>query len=806
MQTLVQNLISELEVKKLLTQAEKGIIEYLEMEKEKIRPEIYKSAKENTVKKLSAWLTDPYITKLSPKFFEGVKKAIVQKRWKDIIDAYMDDISFGTAGIRGLAAFATPEWQEELQRLANEGIGAPILKGPNTINDIVLLLKSAGVAKYARERGFKSVVIGFDSRIRGREFAAIIARAFLAEGLKVYLFDEACPFPELTFAVPELRADLGILISASHNDKRYNGYKLTESTGAQLTKRDRDLLYNNYIKEATPKDIKLANFAEVPKDQLVFLGGDKPLDGDNVEYYGREKSLINMHKRHSDHIKKFILDLDLMRQYAPAIKVGFSAYHGAGRKAVPQLLQYFSFKPENIKIVDKLNELDGLFPCFMLEQQPDPGDTVAAEIAVKEFKNQYGEKTFQDLDFFIGTDPDADRTGIMVKVPEEQQSHYRKIMQKPPFLIELLKKRSPDYKDRTDFSWHLLDADNSWTILLWYRLMKEAEKNGGVVPEADKKFVVLSHTTTDAIVPLARKYGLGVIKTWVGFALISTAIRDCWDGKKLGEELEEWNKRQWERGTGDPKKDQGKKIFPDQNHPFLHDVIDMVDITGVPRSFNFAAMEQSNGFSILGEKPKAGEIWGRGGHVRDKDGTFAAILLAEVQAYAKSIGKTLIELIDEKIYLDPQIGLYFGYYEPEPYWGQFEGPEGMSRKINLLNKVEDLRRAFEGANAIEFAGMRAKSIESYRTGKYDERHRWKLPEHNLDYYNAFPDEGIRFYFDDAKLNHLTVRPSGTSECLRFHCHLKPDNVTADNLYDKKVEAYETAVAIVKDVREKLGKI
>lgn len=795
----VPTTLSDSEIKQLLAQAEKGINTYLEAEKKHIREEIYRSAKSNVIKKLSEWLTDPYIPEFSPNFHEGVKNAIVQERWKDLIDAYLDDISFGTGGIRGLAAFATPEWEEELQRLANEGIDAPILKGPNTINDIVLLLKSAGVAKYARERKLQSVVIGFDSRIRGREFAEIIARAFLAEGLKVYLFDEACPFPELTFAVPDLGADLGILISASHNDKRYNGYKLTERTGAQFEKKERDWLFFNFIQKASTKDIRLVEFSEVPYDRLVFLGGDSPLAG--VNYYGREKSLINMHERHSNHIKRFILDLELMQRVAPSLKVGYSAYHGAGRKAVPKLLQDFSVKPENLKIVHSLHELDGLFPCFVLEQQPDPGDTVAAEIAIEEFKREYGAQAFRELDVFIGTDPDADRTGLMVKVPEQQQPHYTKLAQKPPFLLNLLKERIPNYKERDDFSWYLLDADNAWTILLWYRLMKEAEQNGGVVPDAHKKFFVQSHTTSDAMIRLVRKHGFGVIKTWVGFAMISTAIRRIWEGTQLGAELNEWNAQPSVIGTGNSEKDQGLKIFAEQSHPFLFEVLDM---DGKPRSYNFAALEQSNGFSILGPKPPAGQVWAPGGHVRDKDGTFAAILLAEVQTYAKSIGKSLIELIDEKIYLDPAIGFFFGYYEPEPYWGQFEGPAGMSKKISLLMEVENLRKAFEQGQSVEFAGMKVKSLESYRTGKYDARHRWKLHD-ELAYFNGFPDEGIRFFFDDAKLNHLTVRPSGTSECLRFHCQIKPENVNANTLYDKKVEAYETAVAIVKDVRGKLEK-
>jgi len=465
----------------------------------------------------------------------------------------------------------------------------------------------------------------------------------------------------------------------------------------------------------------------------------------------------------------------------------------------PELLKHFHFK--KLKTISKLNKLDGRFPCFVLEQQPDPGDNIAAEVAVNEFKLEYGEKEFAKLDLLIGTDPDADRAGFIAQVPEKQIRYYKNINQKPYHLKKALKSAIPNYKDRDDYSWHLLEADNAWTILLWYRLMKESENSGSKVPDAKHKFLSLSHTTSDSMARLVRKYGLGVVKTWVGFAYLANSVYMVWNKKKVGKELAEWNSMERTIGTGDPEKDLGQKIFHGQAHPILFDVVDMD--TGF-RNFNFATLEQSNGFSILGPKPAKGKIWGKGGHVRDKDGTFAAILIAEVQAYAKSIGKTLIELLDEHIYLDPDIGLFINYYEPEPYWGQFEGPAGMSQKINLLKQVESIQQAFEKGNELSFAGMGVKSIECYRTGKYDALHRWKHYA-NLPYFNGFPDEGIRFFFDDKEqLSHLTVRPSGTSQCLRFHVQLKAQDINEKNLYDKKLEYYQIARDIVADIREKLG--
>jgi phosphomannomutase len=206
----------------------------------------------------------------------------------------------------------------------------------------------------------------------------------------------------------------------------------------------------------------------------------------------------------------------------------------------------------------------------------------------------------------------------------------------------------------------------------------------------------------------------------------------------------------------------------------------------------------------LGPKPKKNEIWGKGGHVRDKDGTFAAILIAEVQCYAKSQRKTLIDLLDEHIYLDPDIGLFIGYYEPEPYWGQFEGPKGMSKKINILKTVEEISKDVMSGKEVKFGELKVERVESYRTGKYDALHRWKQDE-TLPYFNGFPDEGIRFFFNrENDWDHLTVRPSGTSQCLRFHVQIKAKGLTESNLCSKKIECTQKAKVIVEDVRKMVG--
>ncbi|KPJ57131.1 hypothetical protein AMJ49_02415 [Parcubacteria bacterium DG_74_2] len=714
-----------------------------------IREELYRDAKKNVIPNIIKWLEDENIARISPNFRFGIKKAIEAKRWEDLIYAFLDKIAFGTAGIRGIATFT----EEELRKLALEGINTKILKGPNTINEIVFLLVSAGVANYAAKKNLTSIVIGYDSRIKGEVFAQLIAKIFLAKELKVYLFDEASPYPEVNFAVPFLKADLGITISASHNDKRYNGYKISSNTGAGLSIWERNYIYNNFIKNISTDELKLRRFKESEKEKLVFLGGAKPLEGE--DYYGRK--LIDIHKYHREHIKKFIMDKKMLERWARRVNVGYSAYHGSGRKTVPQLLKELGLS--NLKIIHSLDELNGMFPCFLLKQQPDPGDPLAAQIAVDEFKKEYGNKAFKELDILIGTDPDADRVGLIVKIPPEQQRAYKEIIKTSEYV------KIPGSKKRSDYSWILLESDIIWPILLWYRLEKEKEQNEGRIPDLDKKFIVLNHLTTDTIVKLAQKYGLGVIKTWVGFAIISDAIERVWRGEKLSNEA----------------------------YPEL--VFETFGMTK-KRSINIGAMEQSSGFSILGSPPLVGERLGENGHIRDKDGTFAAILLAELAAYTKSEGKTIMELVDEKLYLDPDIGCFITYFESLPYWGQYEGPTGMSKKINILKNADDVREKIKKGEKVSLAGLKVISTEVYKTGKYDEIHRWK----------GFPDEGIRFYFDKERNNHFTIRPSGTSHCLRIHVQLKAENVNKDNLLRKKIETLKKAMVVVKEARKMFKEI
>jgi len=745
--------VSEKQKEDMLDTLEKEINNYLDSKLKEgvIEEALYQQAKDNTMKNIKEWVNDKFIQEHSPKVVDGLFDAVKKKRWEDIIFAFSDDMPFGTTGIRGQACFN----QDDVTKFMKYGIDAPIIRGPNTINDIVLLIRAAGLAKYANENGLKSIAIGYDSRINGEAFAELLAKLCIAYGIKVYLFDEACPYPELTFAIPTIGAELGILISASHNDKRYNGCKLSTKTGAQIDVVQRDEILNKYISKVKTSDLKLKPLSGAG-DKLVFLGGSKKLSG--REYFGRK--LVDIHTLHINHIKDFILDKKLLSSWVDKMKIGYCAFYGVGYKSVPRILKEMGMK--NISIVNEMNRLDGTFPCFHLYQQPDPGDSVASNIAIEQFKKEYSAKKFGELDVMVSTDPDADRFGLIIKVPEDQKAAYKQISRHPDALTKNLKEIIPGYTERTDYDWYLLTPDDALTLLFWYRLKKMKEMNGGKVPDADKSFIAINHTTTDALTKLSKKHGIGIVRAWVGFVFLSKCVEKVWNGEKL-----------------DPVKD----------HMFLLNTIDM----NKKRSINLGVMEQSSGFTILGDRPLPGKYLGVNGHTRDKDGILTSALFMELVAYAKSVGKNIIELLDEEIYLDPDIGFFANYVEASPYWGQFEGPTGLTKKIRIFKKIDVLHDQFKSGKEITIAGRKVVSIGRYATGKYDDIHLWK----------GFPDEGLQFNFDTEKLNYVIVRASGNSHCIRFHVqlHAKPNR---SNLLETKAQLYKEAKGIAAEMRRLCG--
>ena len=749
----------------VLEQASHGLsVHFDELERSgRLAPDDLREARRSVLPNLRAWLLDPAIDRLSPRLKPALVAAVSAGRWDGLANAFIRDVRFGTGGIRALMAF-DKEAIVELDRC--QGLDAPILRGPNTINNVVVLRAAHGVGRFLVERPERwsqqkpTAVVGFDSRIKGSHFARAVAEVLLADGLSVYLFDEPVPYPEVTFAIPYLHADVGIFISASHNDYRYNGFKMSGPNGAQISFKDRDTILKDYILRLPLADLAPVDLATASPEvlaRLTFLGGATPLAGH--DYFGRESSLMDIHSAHIGQVRSFLLREDLLSaSSATPLKVAYAAFNGAGRRAVPRILRELGVR--DIHSIRRLEPLDGFFPAFRdtpgFEQQPDPGDPRAAAIAMRELAADGADWPATDL--LIGTDPDADRCGVVVH---------------PPRGSERLFAAQPSCRYGQDH--FLLPADDLWTLIIWYRLQYEIETRGAIA-DPHTKFVALSHTTSDAVVRLARKHGIGVLKTWVGFGWLSTGVSEAW---------------RWAEGEV-PRLLNGRVSPADERcHLVFFDTTTMT----AAHKVNIATFEQSNGFSILGGPPPGFPAvdrgLGAGGHVRDKDGTFAAMLAAEIAAYAKRLGTTLPGLLAKHIYADPAVGIFANYYEPDPLDGEYAGIEGDAKKRAVVEKALELHRQVASGGA-RIGPRSITASEVYYTGKYD-RPDWQ----------GFPDEGIRYYLGH-ELDYVTVRPSGTTNSLRFHVQLFGGAPPEDRAWEKRLKLEDEGRELVQHLRELLG--
>ncbi len=304
------------------------------------------------------WKVDKW---LNGNYDESVKSSIremQQHNPDELADAFYKNLEFGTGGLRGIM-----------------GIGT------NRMNKYTVGMATQGYANYLKKSfdGEISVAIGHDCRNNSREFAEITANVFAANGINVFLFESLRPTPELSFTIRHLKCKGGVVCTASHNPKEYNGYKAYWDDGAQLV---------------PPHDKNV--IAEVEKiesvDDVKWSGGEK-----NITIIGKEmdKLYLDMVQRLSIYPEKCKEQHDLKIVYTPI--------HGSGIMLVPDALKQLGF--DNVHIVKEQSVPDGNFPTVIY---PNPEETETMSMGLKQAKEL-------DADILLGTDPDADRVGIGVK-------------------------------------------------------------------------------------------------------------------------------------------------------------------------------------------------------------------------------------------------------------------------------------------------------------------------------------------------------------------------------------------------------
>lgn len=279
---------------------------------------------------------------------------------QELNESFYKDLEFGTGGLRGI-------------------MGA----GTNRMNKYTVGMATQGLANYLRkvygdDAGI-SVAVAYDSRNKSEYFARITAEVFSANGIKVYLFDGLRPTPELSFAIRHYKCQSGVVITASHNPKEYNGYKAYWNDGAQMIPpHDK-----NVIEEVR----NITSF-----DDVRFNGKEEL-----IEIIGEETDALYL-----EQIRKLTLSPELIKQYHD-IPIVYTPLHGTGAMMVPRCLKDFGFT--NVSVVEEQAIPDGNFPTL---KSPNPEEASALEMAI--------EKAIQEgASLVMATDPDADRVGIAVK-------------------------------------------------------------------------------------------------------------------------------------------------------------------------------------------------------------------------------------------------------------------------------------------------------------------------------------------------------------------------------------------------------
>ena len=389
------------------------------------------------MKAYELWSTDPF-------FDEGTRNELIAIKddVKEIEDRFYRDLEFGTAGLRGV-------------------LGA----GTNRMNVYTVAKASEGLAKYILSEGAEAVkrgvVISYDSRHFSPEFAQITAQVLAANGIPSRLSDELRPVPVLSYSVRYFKAFAGVMITASHNPSKYNGYKVYGEDGGQVPPEAADAVLANIEAISDIRAIKMMDFEEAKAKGLVTSFGPEI-----------DEAFTNM-------LTKLVVDQNAIDKQAD-MSIVYTPLHGSGNKPVRRILEAVGFK--NIHIVKEQELPDGAFPTVSL---PNPENPEALSMAI-----ELAKKT--DASLVFGTDPDSDRIGAAAKVIENGEVKYK-----------------------------CFSGNQMGLMLLDYIL--DAKKQLGTLP--DKSFAVTTIVSSKLVKTICDYYGVELQETLTGFKFIGERIK-----------------------------------------------------------------------------------------------------------------------------------------------------------------------------------------------------------------------------------------------------------------------------------------
>lgn len=325
---------------------------------------------ENYEKLFEIWSTDTYFDVLTREELESIRDDR-----QEIEERFYRDLAFGTGGLRGI-------------------IGA----GTNRMNVYTVAKATAGLAQYIKNVGpeamAKGVVISYDSRHFSPEFAQMTARVLTHAGIRVHLSDELRPVPLLSYSVRYFKAFSGVMITASHNPSKYNGYKVYGEDGGQVTLEAADAILTHM---EGYKDVRTA----------IADTMEQAVSGGLLTMFGEE-----IDKAYTDMLENLVIDRAAIDRHKD-MSIVYTPLHGSGNKPVRRILSRVGFT--NIHVVPEQEQPDGSFPTVI---SPNPEDPRALQMGV-----ELAKKVGANL--VIGTDPDSDRIGVAVRTMENGQEIYK---------------------------------------------------------------------------------------------------------------------------------------------------------------------------------------------------------------------------------------------------------------------------------------------------------------------------------------------------------------------------------------------
>ena len=370
---------------------------------------------------------------------EEIKSELTSlKDEKEIEDRFYKDLDFGTAGLRGV-------------------IGA----GTNRMNTYTVSKATQGYAIYLNNNFENpSVAIAYDSRNMSEEFAKATALTFAANKVKVYLFESLRPTPMLSFTVRELNCSGGVVITASHNPKQYNGYKVYGQDGGQITD------------EGVHEILSYINNIDIFED-VKTISEEEAMKKGLLQYIGEDIDKVYIEK-----VKSLILRKELVNEKAKDLNIIYTPIHGSGLMPIKRVLTELGF--EKLSIVKEQEKADGDFPTT---PYPNPEAKQVFELALEMAKDI-------NPDIIFGTDPDADRIGVIVK------------------------DNSGEYK--------VLTGNETGMLLAHYMLKSLKDRNE--LPE--NAAVIKTIVTTEAVKNIVESFNAKLIDTLTGFKYIGEKIKE----------------------------------------------------------------------------------------------------------------------------------------------------------------------------------------------------------------------------------------------------------------------------------------